>query len=104
LARGLVWLTLETATLKNHRDEYEYQVQVRLAGALPADINMYINADRGFGDSASIGETETSTPETPPSGSSVPRARPKTIKGTSTGTTISFAHGRDYKGMERMTA
>ena len=39
-----------TATLKNHRNEYEYQVLVRLADALPADIKVCIVADRGFGD------------------------------------------------------
>ena len=37
-------------TLKNHRNEYEYQVLVRLADALPADIKVCIVADRGFGD------------------------------------------------------
>jgi hypothetical protein len=46
----LVWLTVNTATLKNHRNEYEYQVLVRLAEMLPADIKVCIVADRGFGD------------------------------------------------------
>ena len=41
---------METASLKNHRNEYEYQVLVRLADALPADIKVCIVADRGFGD------------------------------------------------------
>lgn len=41
---------METSTLKNHRNEYEYQVLVRLADALPADIAVCIVADRGFGD------------------------------------------------------
>jgi hypothetical protein len=45
-----MWLTVDTATLKNHRNEYEYQVLVRLAEALPADIKVCIVADRGFGD------------------------------------------------------
>jgi hypothetical protein len=49
-ATPLVWLTVDTATLKNHRNEYEYQVLVRLAEALPADIKVRIVADRGFGD------------------------------------------------------
>ncbi len=49
-ATPLVWLTVETATLKNHRNEYEYQVLVRLADALAADIEVCIVADRGFGD------------------------------------------------------
>ena len=49
-ATPLMWLTVDTATLKNHRNEYEYQVLVRLAEALPADIKVCIVADRGFGD------------------------------------------------------
>jgi hypothetical protein len=49
-ATPLVWLTVDTATLKNHRNEYEYQVLVRLADMLPADIKVCIVADRGFGD------------------------------------------------------
>jgi hypothetical protein len=49
-ATPLLWLTVDTATLRNHRNEYEYQVLVRLADALPADIKVCIVADRGFGD------------------------------------------------------
>ena len=49
-ATPLLWLTVDTATLKHHRNEYEYQVLVRLAEALPADITVCIVADRGFGD------------------------------------------------------
>jgi hypothetical protein len=49
-ATPLVWLTVPTATLKNHRNEYEYQALVRLADALPAGIKVCIVADRGFGD------------------------------------------------------
>jgi hypothetical protein len=49
-ATPLLWLTVDTATLKDHRNEYEYQVLVRLAEALPADIKICIVADRGFGD------------------------------------------------------
>jgi hypothetical protein len=49
-ATPLVWLTVDTATLKNHRNEYEYQVLVRLADMLPADVKVCIVADRGFGD------------------------------------------------------
>ena len=45
-----MWLTVDTSTLKNRRNEYEYQVLVRLADALPADIKVCIVADRGFGD------------------------------------------------------
>jgi hypothetical protein len=32
----LVWLTVDKATLKNHRNAYEYRVLVQLAEALPA--------------------------------------------------------------------
>lgn len=46
----LVWLTVDTDTLKNQRNEYEYRVLVRLADMLPADIKVCIVADRGFGD------------------------------------------------------
>jgi hypothetical protein len=49
-ATPLVWLTVDTATLRNHRNEYEYQVLVRLADMLPADIKVCVVADRGFGD------------------------------------------------------
>ena len=50
IATPLLWLTVATATLKNRRNEYEYQALVRLADALPADIKVCIVADRGFGD------------------------------------------------------
>jgi len=49
-ATPLLWLTVDTSTLKNYRNEYEYQVLVRLADALPSDIKVCIVADRGFGD------------------------------------------------------
>src|SRR5690349_21408280 len=49
-ATPLVWLTVNTSTLKDRRNEYEYQVLVRLADALPVDIKVCIVADRGFGD------------------------------------------------------
>src|ERR1700738_3759768 len=49
-ATPLLWLTVDTATLKNHRNEYEYQVLVRLADALPADIKVCFLPARGFGD------------------------------------------------------
>jgi hypothetical protein len=50
-----VWLTVAADTLKNHRNEYEYQAfvrlgQHRLADALPAGIEVCIVADRCFGD------------------------------------------------------
>src|SRR5208282_4374976 len=49
-ATPLVWLTVDTATLKNRRNGYEYQVLVRLAEVLSADVKVCIVADRGFGD------------------------------------------------------
>jgi hypothetical protein len=49
-ATPLLWLTVDTSTLKNRRNEYEYQALVRLADPLPADIKVSIVADRGFGD------------------------------------------------------
>ena len=49
-ATPLVWLTVDTATLKNRRNGYEYQVLVRLAEVLPANVKVCIVADRGFGD------------------------------------------------------
>ena len=49
-ATPLVWLTVDTATLKSNRNEYEYRVLVRLADMLPAGTKACIVADRGFGD------------------------------------------------------
>jgi len=49
-ATPLVWLTVDTATLKDRRNAYEYQVLVRLAEMLPAAVRVRIVADRGFGD------------------------------------------------------
>jgi len=46
----LLWLTVDKAMLKDHRNAYEYRVLVQLAEALPADVNVLIVADRGFGD------------------------------------------------------
>ena len=46
----LVWLTVDKKTLKKRRNEYEYQALVRLAELLPADVQVLIVADRGFGD------------------------------------------------------
>ena len=39
-ATPLVWLTVDTATLKDHRNEYEYRVLVRLADMLPSGIKL----------------------------------------------------------------
>ena len=41
---------MDKAALKNRRNGYEYQVLVRLAEILPADVRVRIVADRGFGD------------------------------------------------------
>jgi hypothetical protein len=49
-ATPLSWLTVDTATLKNRRNGYEYQALVRLAEALPDGVQVCIVADRGFGD------------------------------------------------------
>jgi hypothetical protein len=49
-ATPLLWLTVDTSTLKNRRNEYEYQVLVRLVDAPPADIKVCIVADLGSGD------------------------------------------------------
>jgi len=49
-ATPLVWLTVDTATLKDGRNAYEYQVLVRLAEMLPAAVRARIVADRGSGD------------------------------------------------------
>src|SRR3954468_15486059 len=51
-ATPLFWLSVETATLKDRRNGYEYQALVRLAEALPAGIKVCLVADRGFGDPA----------------------------------------------------
>jgi hypothetical protein len=49
-ATPLVWLSVETATLKDRRNGYEDQALVRLAEALPPGIKVCLVADRGFGD------------------------------------------------------
>ena len=49
-ATPLVWLTVDTATLKDRRNAYEYEVLVRLAAVLPTEVRVRIVADRGFGD------------------------------------------------------
>jgi Transposase DDE domain len=49
-ATPLLWLTVETAALKDRRNEMEYQALVRLAEMLPAAVRVRIVADRGFGD------------------------------------------------------
>jgi hypothetical protein len=49
-ATPLLWLTVDKATLKRRRNEYEYWALVRLAEVLPAGVRVLVVADRGFGD------------------------------------------------------
>lgn len=49
-ATPLIWLTVDKATLKDHRNEQEYQVLVRLAEVLPVETRVRVVADRGFAD------------------------------------------------------
>src|SRR3954447_21973364 len=49
-ATPLFWLSVETATLKDRRNGYEYQSLVSLAEALPIGITVCLVADRGFGE------------------------------------------------------
>ena len=45
-ATPLVWLTVDTATLKDRRNGYEYRALVRLAEVLPADVRVIGNDER----------------------------------------------------------
>jgi hypothetical protein len=38
----LIWLTVDKATLKNHRNAYEYRVLVQLAEVVSADVKVMI--------------------------------------------------------------
>lgn len=49
-ATPLVWLTVESATLKNRRNEYEDEALLLLSRVLPGDVQVTVLADRGFGD------------------------------------------------------
>ncbi len=49
-ATPLLWLTVDKATLEDHRNAYEDRVLLRLAEVLPAAVQVLIVADRGFGD------------------------------------------------------
>ena len=49
-ATPLVWLTVDTATLRDRRNACEDRVLMRLAEVLPAGVRVRIVADRGFGD------------------------------------------------------
>jgi len=45
-----VWKTIDKAKLKERRGEYELEVVSRLHELLPADVDVTVLADRGFGD------------------------------------------------------
>ena len=49
-ATPLLWLTVDKATLKEHRNAYEDRVLMRLSEVLPEGVRVLIVADRGFGD------------------------------------------------------
>jgi hypothetical protein len=51
----LAWLTVDADTLKNNRNEYEYQILVRFADALPAGIKVSIAAGRASATRSSAG-------------------------------------------------
>ena len=49
-ATPLLWLSVDKATLKEHRNAYEDRVLMRLSEVLPEGVRVLIVADRGFGD------------------------------------------------------
>jgi len=49
-ATPLLWLTVDKATLKEHRNAYEDRVLMRLSEVLQEGVRVLIVADRGFGD------------------------------------------------------
>ena len=49
-ATPLMWLTVDTATLKNHRNEYEYRCWFASLKPCQRTSGLCIVADRGFGD------------------------------------------------------
>jgi hypothetical protein len=49
-ATPLVWKTIDKSKLKERRGEYELEVISRLHEILPADVDVMVLADRGFGD------------------------------------------------------
>ncbi|MGH8590664.1 MAG: IS4 family transposase, partial [Gammaproteobacteria bacterium] len=57
-ATPLVWLTVDKATLKEHRNGYEDQVLLRLSEVLPEGVGVLLVADRGFGDQKLYGLLE----------------------------------------------
>lgn len=51
-ATPLVWKTVRSDTLKDHRSEYESDALDALRAALPPDVRVTVLGDRGFGDSS----------------------------------------------------
>jgi hypothetical protein len=49
-ATPLIWKTVKKSTMQGWRNEYEDQVLERLREVLPANVNVTVLADRGFGD------------------------------------------------------
>ena len=49
-ATPLVWKTVEKASLKGKRNDYEYELVEQLHGAVPEAVKITVLADRGFGD------------------------------------------------------
>ena len=49
-ATPLIWKTVRKSELKSHRNDHEYAVVERLHEILPAEVNITVLADRGFGD------------------------------------------------------
>lgn len=49
-ATPLMWRTVTKSSLKDHRNEYEYDLIDRLHAALRKDVRITLLADRGFGD------------------------------------------------------
>lgn len=58
-ATPLLWKTFEKATIKTHRNDYEYSVIERLHECLAPDVNITLLADRGFGDKKLYGFLST---------------------------------------------
>jgi len=57
-ATPLMWRTVTKSSLKEHRNEYEYDLIDRLHAALPQDVHIILLADRGFGDQKLYGFLE----------------------------------------------
>ncbi|MGH8624227.1 MAG: transposase, partial [Gammaproteobacteria bacterium] len=57
-ATPLVWLTVDKATLKEHRNGYEDPVLLRFSEVLPEGVGVLLVADRGFGDQKLYGLLE----------------------------------------------